>query len=194
MDMFGETKMAIGWTVHHTITEGERFAEKGVGFKYNQFLDSHSWVRSTDPANMRLKYAIIAVVYQDGTMEGGGEEAPRNSILVPQLLDKRFASQDYQEFIWFDIRWDTTRLKKPTRAVKGVLHVVDLFGDPQLSINLTIDDPLQADRPYTQEGTGFKYNQFMESHKWVRATAQENMRLVFVPSAVIYADGTREEQ
>ena len=38
-----------------------------------------------------------------------------------------------------DIEWDTSNLKRPTRAVKGVLHITDVFGDPQLSIKSTID-------------------------------------------------------
>jgi len=192
-DLFGETKFAVGWTVNRAISSGDRFVEKGFGFKYNQFMDSHAWVRNTEKDNMKLKFEVEAVVYQDGSIEGGKTDAPQNSVLIPRLIDKRFQKQDFQEFVWLDIEWDTSKLKKPTRAVKGVLHITDIFGDPQLSINSTIDAPLQPGKPYVEKGVGFKYNQFMDSHSWVRATSKEDMRLIFVPKAIIYADGSRED-
>jgi hypothetical protein len=192
-DLFGETKFAIGWTINRSIGSGDQFTEKGFGFKYNQFMDSHAWVRNTAQDNMKLKFEVEAVVYQDGSMEGGKTDAPQNTVLIPTLLDKRFQKQDFQEFVWRDIEWDTSKLKKPTRAVKGVLHITDIFGDPQLSINSTIDAPLQPGKPYVEKGVGFKYDQFMDSHSWVRATLKNDMRLVFVPKAIIYADGSRED-
>jgi len=192
-DLFGETKFAIGWTINRSIRSGDKFTEKGFGFKYNQFMDSHSWVRNTERDNMKLKFEVEAVVYQDGSMEGGEKNAPQNSVLIPTLLDKRFQKQDFQEFVWMDIEWDTMKLKKPTRAVKGVLHITDVFGNPQLSINSTIDAPLQPGKPYVEKGIGFKYNQFMDSHSWVLATSKENMRVVFVPKSIIYDDGARED-
>jgi hypothetical protein len=191
-DLFGETKFGIGWSINRTLRRGETFTEEGNGFKFNQFLDSHSWVRSTEPENIKLVFEPIAVVYSDGSSEGLSEDAPRNSILRPVLQRKYFQKQDFQEYVWMDIRWETDNLPKPTRAVKGVLHLTDVFGDPRFSINVTLDEPLRPGTPYLQEGTGFKYNQFMDSHHWVRAAEEKDMRVVFVSESVIYADGTRE--
>jgi hypothetical protein len=193
LDVFGDSKFAVGWTINRPLSSGDQFTEKGVGFKYNQFMDSHAWVLATEKDNMKLRFKLEAVVYQDGTMEGGDADAPRNSILTPKLLASRFEREDFQEFVWFDIEWDTSQLKKPTRAVKGVLHITDLFGDPHLSINSTIDSPLQPGQPQVEKGVGFKYNQFMDSHNWVRAARKEDMRLIFVPKAVIYSDGSQED-
>jgi hypothetical protein len=116
----------------------------------------------------------------------------RNTILQPVLQRKYFQKEGFREYVWMDIRWETDKLSKPTRAVKRVLQLTDLFGDPQLTIDITLDEPLHPGKPYLQAGIGFTYNEFMDSHHWVLAAEVDDMRLVFVPKAVIYADGTQQ--
>ena len=36
-------------------------------FKYNQFVDSHQWVRSTEKENMKVKFRVDSILYEDGT-------------------------------------------------------------------------------------------------------------------------------
>ncbi len=93
----------------------------------------------------------------------------------------------------FDISWDTSKLRKPTRAVKGVLVFADLFGEPHFRIRITLDDPLKPGAKFGQTGQGFKYNQFLDDHHWVRSTDLANMNIRFEPEEVIYADGSREK-
>lgn len=192
-DLFGETKFAIGWSITRSLSNGESFAEREKGFKYNQFMASHEWVRSTDESNIKIAFEVQAVVYQDGTSEGVAEDAPHNSIITPVLLKKEAQKKDFQEFIWMTIRWDTDKLPKATRAVKGVLHLTDAFGESQFRLNVTLDEPLEPGKPYVQEGTGFHYNQFISAHAWVRNASNEEIHPVFVPSSVIFADGTRKD-
>jgi hypothetical protein len=73
------------------------------------------------------------------------------------------------------------------------MSIANVFGEPQLSINSIIDVPLEPGNPYVEKGVGFKYNQFMDSHRWVRSASKGDMRLIFVPKAIIYADGTEED-
>jgi hypothetical protein len=121
------------------------------------------------------------------------EEDPQSDPvqLKPVLLDRRFYDGDYEDFILLDIRWEADSLPKPARAVKGVLHFTDLFGETKMSIQMTLDEPITPGESFVQKGKGFEYNQFKDSHDWVRYTAKKNMRLRFEPLAVIYEDGTR---
>lgn len=123
-----------------------------------------------------------------------GESIDDESILVrlqPHLSNKRFDSQDYEEFIWFDIEWTVVECDKPVRAIKGKLHLQDLFGETKLALNWTLTRPPAQDESFTEEGVGFKYNQFIDSHDWVLATPLDDMTARFETISVVYEDGTQ---
>lgn len=118
-------------------------------------------------------------------------------LLNPTLMNKRFQesnweSGSYEDAIWFDISWDTTSLLKPTRAIKGMLIISDLFGESKLRLRWTINQPLTPGMSYTEKGVGFKYNRFTDSHRWVRTTELKDMTFRFEATDVIYQDGTQE--
>jgi len=114
-------------------------------------------------------------------------------ILVPTITNKRFDKYKYDENIWFDITWNTDNLKKKTRAVKGTLIFADLFGEPKFMINKTINDPLSPNNSHKEDGIGFEYNQFKDSHKWMRSSDLKDMTFQFKVKSIIYADGTTEQ-
>lgn len=114
-------------------------------------------------------------------------------IIEPTILSKRFAKQDYQDYIWFNIKFDAKGLDKPTRAIKGALILTDLFGEPKFGLNWTIDKPMSPGGTYTEKGSGFKYNQFLDSHQWVLATDLKDMKAKFRVDSILYADGTRRD-
>ncbi len=84
-------------------------------------------------------------------------------------------------------------LQKTTRAVKGVLEFADLFGEVEFRLKVTITDGMRAGRSIRKEGFGFEYNQFLDNHKWMRATAFEDMKITFRVDSIIYADGTTQQ-
>ena len=112
-------------------------------------------------------------------------------IIGVRLLSKRFAEQEFQDYIFFDVEFTATGLDKPARAIKGVLHLQDLFGEPRMNIGWTIDMPLAPGQSVVEKGTGFKFNQFIESHQWARSTKLENMTASMTVTSVLYQDGTR---
>jgi hypothetical protein len=69
----------------------------------------------------------------------------------------------------------------------------DLFGEEKFRLGLTIDDPLKPGTKFNQKGLGFKYNEFMEEHQWVRSTDLKNMKVEFKTREVLYADGSSEK-
>ncbi len=122
---------------------------------------------------------------KSGTSEEG--------VLVPMITNKRYEKYKYDDNIWFDITWNTDKLKKPTRAVKGVLIFADLFGEPKFMINKTINDPLTPGKSHKEDGIGFEYNQFTDSHKWMRSSDLKDMTFQYKVTSIIYADGTTEQ-
>lgn len=113
----------------------------------------------------------------------------REEILDATLLRKHYAKQDYQDYVFLDVAFNAKGLDKPARAIKGVLWFTDLFGERKLALKWTIEEPIVPGITYTEEGGGFKYNQFTDSHHWVRNTAKENMKVVFRVDNILYEDG-----
>ncbi len=125
--------------------------------------------------------------------DGGASEDTAAGIVKVRLLRKRFAEQDYQNYIWFDIEFTAPGLDKPARAIKGVLHLQDLFGEPKMNLNWTIDEQLAPGVSVTEKGVGFKYNEFMNEHQWVMATDLTNMTASFTVESILFTDGTRKD-
>ncbi len=133
----------------------------------------------------------------DSTSKEANSEKVEKPLLVPTLTNKRIQEPDwerriYEDAIWFDVSWDTSHLQKPTRAIKGTLVISDIFGESKLRLRWTINQPLTPGESYTEKGVGFEYNQFTDSHKWVRATDLKDMTFRFEVSDIIYQDGTTE--
>lgn len=114
----------------------------------------------------------------------------REQVLAVTLLKKKYAKQDYQDYVFFDISFNPIGLDKPARAIKGVLIFTDLFGEQKFALNWTIEKPVSPGVAHVEKGSGFRFNQFIESHQWVRNAEQDNMKLKFRVDSIIYQDGT----
>ncbi|SFV54441.1 hypothetical protein MNB_SM-4-1698 [hydrothermal vent metagenome] len=113
------------------------------------------------------------------------------------VTNKRFQDKDtsrgiYQQAIWWDAEYKAENLKKPARAIKGVIEFADLFGEVHFRLRSTINEPISINKSVKEEGTGFKYNQFMSNHAWMRTTDLKDMKVTFKVRSIIYEDGTTE--
>ncbi len=119
--------------------------------------------------------------------------------LIPvRLTNKRFQAQDwqngvYEDALWFDVEYKPTRaMGKSTRAVKGALEFADLFGEVKFRLHVTINKSMRPGRPLATTGVGFEYNQFRDSHEWMRGTSFDDMKIAFRVESIIYQDGTTQ--
>ena len=117
----------------------------------------------------------------------------KDEVIEVRLLRKELTKSDYQESLRFDIEYKATGLEKPSRAIKGVFILADLFGEAKLRVNWTIDERLNPLEMRTVKGFGFIYNQFTDSHQWGRMTNVESMTASFSVSSILYEDGTRRD-
>lgn len=122
-----------------------------------------------------------------------GTKGIESEIVEIKLLQKRFAELDYEEYIWFNIQFKAVGLDKPARAIKGILNLQDLFGETKVRLNWTIDEPINPGDTYVENGSGFEYNQFIDTHQWVRTTDLQNMTASFIVTSIIYQDGSRKD-
>lgn len=109
------------------------------------------------------------------------------------VTNKGFIATNFKSKIYEDsLHWDATfTLKgatKPTRAIKGSLVFMDLFDEPKLRVGWTINEPLKPNVAHTEKGSGIKYNQFADSHQWLKMTDLKDMKVRFVVESIIYAD------
>lgn len=133
---------------------------------------------------------VQATASEPGQSARDPEEELREEILVATLLRKQYTEQDYQDYVFFDVAFDAKGLDKPARAVKGVLRFTDLFGEQKFALRWTIEKPVAPGATYTEKGSGFKYNQFIDSHQWVRTADKDNMKVKFRVDSILYEDGT----
>lgn len=192
-DIFGETKLRLKWTINEPLVPGVSYEEKGVGFGFNQFTGSHKFMRNTDLKDMTFGFDVGEIIYQNESPRTVNNPVSESSPIRPTLTNKKFQKSDftkgiYEDAMWFDINWDTSRLKQTTRAVKGLLIIGDIFGEPQFRLNMTINDPLTPGQNYTQQGIGFDYNKFTDSHKWFLVTDLGDMTFDFEVKDIIYSD------
>lgn len=123
----------------------------------------------------------------------GAVKTPARQIVVPAVSRKRFAKENYEDYIWFDVEWKAVNLRKAARSIKGFLLFHDLFGEQKLAVRVTIDDPIAPGRSRVQRGIGFDYNQFRDEHRWVRTTELNDMLIQFEIESILYSDGERED-
>jgi hypothetical protein len=114
-------------------------------------------------------------------------------VVKVRLLKKQFTKQNYQDYIFFDIEFSAPGLIRPARAIKGALHLCDLFGESKMVIEWVLDNPPIPGGTIVEKGKGFQYNQFMQPHQWVHSTGLEDMSSTFDVRSIIYQDGSRED-
>ena len=118
------------------------------------------------------------------------------SAISAKLIGKKFRGADFssgrvQDFLNLQLEFKAEGLKKPARAVKGVVVFSDLFEEEKLRISWTLDDPLSPGQVVRHLDSGIRPNQFMADHQWLRNTETEDIAVTFRVRNILYADGTK---
>jgi hypothetical protein len=149
-------------------------------------------------ANATTKEAIAAA--PEPLPATGGTGKPLDDVLRKALalsvIEKGFIPSDpqsrrYQDLLTFTCSYENTS-DKDIRAHTGTVIFQDLFGKEIYRATITISDPIAVGRRATWKGSA-RYNQFTEAHQRFRATELRDMKVVWAPASIIFADGTREK-
>lgn len=118
-----------------------------------------------------------------------------DSVLTVAVVSKGFLGSDleagrYEDFITLTFAYQN-KGTKAIRAFRGSVIFLDVFGDTIYSAGLKVDDPLGPGQTRRESGRTIKYNQFMATHQRLRNTELSNMKIIWQPTDVIFADGTK---
>ena len=113
------------------------------------------------------------------------------SALTVALYDKGYKKYDYEDYLTYSIAFEN-KTDKTIRAFKGSISINDLFDTEIKSINLTIDDPIEAHQTFKSTYTT-DYNQFKDEDKRLKAKKMADLKVVWTPEKIIFGDGTTLE-
>jgi hypothetical protein len=127
--------------------------------------------------------------------ENAKDKFARSAISV-NLFGKNFLKSDYragryEDFLKLQLEFKAKGIKKPTRAIKGIIVFSDLFGEVKVRLRWTLDDPMAPGQMVNKFNSGFEPNQFSDSHRWLRTTKVEDISTKFEVKNIIYADGSK---
>lgn len=121
------------------------------------------------------------------------EQALKDTIIKVRLANKRYHEYKYDKSIFFEGEFVADGLDKPARSIKGIFKVQDLFGETKIPIKWTISQALSPGQAISFSGQGIDYNQFINSHQWLRSTVASDMQVVFSVESILYDDGNRRD-
>ena len=113
------------------------------------------------------------------------------SALTVAMYDKGFEKYDYQEYLTYSLAFEN-KTEKNIRAFKGSISIQDLFDTEIKSINLTIDDPIKSGETFKGNYTT-DYNQFRDEDTRLKSKDMDDLKVVWTPEKIIFADGTTLE-
>jgi hypothetical protein len=119
--------------------------------------------------------------------------AELRATLTFSVYDKSFVPSNpmsgrYQDYVTVACAYRNTSTKD-IRAFTGDISFTDLFGKEIFSSSLTISDPIAAGATGDWKGS-MEYNQFISAHQRLRDMDLKDMKVVWMPKSIIFADGS----
>jgi hypothetical protein len=119
------------------------------------------------------------------------KRARLGAALTVAMYDKGYKKEDYQEYLEYALAFEN-KSNKDIRAVKGSIEITDLFGTKIKAINIVMDDGIPAHQTMKNTFTT-EYNQFMEDDKRLANKEMKDIKVIWTPVKIIFADGTSLE-
>jgi hypothetical protein len=171
----------------HAMLEQKRVSLKYGLPQYLGFADASS---KGPPISTELSEARSV----PGGPGGQSRSDPLLKALSLTVTAKGFIPSDpssgrYEDLLTLKCSYQNTS-DRDIRAFTGAVIFQDLFGKEILRASITISNPIKAGQQATWDGT-LKYNQFTEAHQRFRGTELQDLKVVWQPASIIFADGTR---
>ena len=107
-----------------------------------------------------------------------------------EVTSKKFENGDYQDEITMGFMF-TNLTEQVVRGVEGTMVFYDIFNNEIYRSDITYDEGI-PERSTKTWVASIKYNQFMANQTKLKNTELENLKYVWLPSTIIYEDGTKD--
>ena len=174
------------------IVRAKMLGEKLEGKTYNDILKNAKELRKQDEKEDAEAKALAAK-----TAKAEAEKRQTFAkVLTAALYDKGFYKGDFEkgefdDYLTYKVVYKN-KSDKDIRAVKGSLLITDLFDTEIKTINLVEDKGIPAGETVTKVYTT-DYNQFSDSDTKLRSKRMEDIKVVWTPEKIIFADGSTLE-
>ena len=106
------------------------------------------------------------------------------------VIEKNASAWRFNDFVELKMNCKNNT-DKDIIAVKGIIHITDLFGNGIINISLLYDTgTISAKSEVDIKDIGLEVNQFMEEHIKLRDTEFEKLKFTFETESVAFADGS----
>jgi hypothetical protein len=166
----GSEVPVVGKTVGDLIDEERKFRADANAKEEEQKKLAAEAKTKADALTAQLRNAITLTVFDKGFQ-------PSNPM-----------SGSFQDYITLKCVYEN-KSDKDIRAFRGRVQFTDLFGKQIYMTSVTISEPIKAGQKATWSGA-MEYNQFISEEQSLRNAKMENMKIVWLPDSVLFADGT----
>lgn len=111
-------------------------------------------------------------------------------VFTATMIEKGYETL-FGDYLYFDIRIEN-KTDKDIRAVKGAFQISDLFDAKIKGLNIVEDDVIPAHSIDTITYT-IDYNKYKDDHVTLRNKDMDDLKIVWNPEKIIFADGTTLE-
>jgi len=157
------------------------------GKSYNEILTEAKIAKQKQEEEERIQKELA----EKAKKEEEARIARLKNALTVTIFDKGYAEYDYQEYITYKFAFENKTDKEIT-AFTGQLIFTDLFDKEIKSLNLTYDDGVAASSVKNYSATT-DYNQFMDEDQLLKSKNLKQIKLVWKPEKILFADGTTLE-
>jgi hypothetical protein len=112
------------------------------------------------------------------------------SVMV-SCFSKGFTEYDYEDYITYKFVIQN-KSDKQIRALKGSITFTNLFDETIKSLNLVYDQPIDSGIEVTYNAQT-DYNQFTDSDKALKNKDLKDLKVIWKPEKIIFADGSKLE-
>ena len=104
-------------------------------------------------------------------------------------FEKDYREYDYLKYITFKFKFDNNT-DKEIRAVKGWFDFQNLFGESVKKLSIVYDEPVSANSSNIYDAN-IKFNEFINSDVALKNKDLKDMKIVWIPEEILFADDTR---
>jgi hypothetical protein len=182
----GEARMLIAYQMRYAMAKGlGRTPPSMAGKTVGQLITE----QTTFEADAKKQADEQERLAADAKAKADALAAELKKTIQLTVYDKVLDDGQFQDTIDLKVAYQNLS-SKDVRAFSGKVRFADLFGAEIMTTTIKIQDPIKAGSKGEWVGS-INYNQFIDQHKRLAGAEMANMKIEWIPTAIIFGDGTQ---